>query len=689
MRILKGWLATMLCLPFALHAAEGMWTLDNLPMKAIERETGFAPDAGWVSKVMQSSARLGNGCSGSFVSKDGLVLTNHHCVRDCIQQLSTAKADFNKDGFLAKAKADELRCPALEINRLEEISDVTAKVDAATKGTTGEAFVNARKAAIASLESACTGADQTIRKCEVVTLYQGGRYSLYRYHRFDDVRLAFAPEDAIAFFGGDPDNFNFPRFNLDMALLRVYESGAPATLANYFPFNAKGAVAGEATFILGHPGSTQRGLSVAQLQTLRDMVLPQSLMLSSEYRGYLSRYRMEGAEQSRIATDDLFGVENGLKARKGMLEALQDPEVFAYKQRQETELRAFVDNNAKLKASSGKAWDDIAGAQTIARNLYWELRLLEGGAGFYSNYFAKARAIVRAAQERAKPNAERLEEFSDARLPQLEQQLFSTAPIYPEYEKATLSYSLTKLREYLSPDHPMVKAVLGKDSPETVAARLVEGTKLGDLEARKALWAGGQSAVDASNDPFIALAKLLDAPSRALRKTNENEVKAIETQSASKIAAARFVLKGTSVYPDATFTLRLSYGQVKGWEEKGKPVAPFTTFGGAFERETGADPFALPKSWFTAREKGGLNLSQPFNFVTTNDIIGGNSGSPVINKDAEIVGLVFDGNIRSLGGAYWYDERSNRAVSVHAGAIIEALRKVYGAGFLADEISAR
>ena len=687
MKMFRAWLAATLLLPLAAFAAEGMWTLDNLPTKAIEKSTGFAPDAAWVGKVMKASARLGNGCSGSFVSKD--VLTNHHCARDCIQQLSTAKADYIKDGFLAKARPDELRCPALEINRLEEITDVTAKVDAATKGKSGEAFAKAKKAEIASLESACTGADKGTRLCEVVTLYQGGRYSLHRYHRFEDVRLAFAPEEAIAFFGGDPDNFNFPRFNLDMSLLRVYENGAPAKVSEFFPFKPEGAKEGEATFITGHPGSTQRGLTVEQLAFLRDFSLPRRLMASSEYRGYLSRYRMEGEEQSRTATDDLFGVENGLKARKGQLQALQDAEVFAAKQKQEDELRRYVAKHPKLGKETAAAWDEIAKAQTVARNIYWERLMLEGGAGFYSAYFGHARTLLRGADERAKPNSERLEEFADARLPQEEQQLFSTAPIYPELEKAALTFSLTKLREHLSPDHPMVKAVLGKDSPETVAKRLVDGTKLGDAATRKALWTGGKAAVEASNDPFIELARQIDAPARSLRKIHDDEVKAVESKNASKIAAARFAAKGTSVYPDATFTLRLSYGQVQGWLLNGKAVPAFTTIGGAFDRETGADPFALPKSWFKAKDSGALNLAQPFNFVSTNDIIGGNSGSPVINQNAEIVGLVFDGNIHSLGGAFYYDERSNRAVSVHAGAINEALRKVYGAGFLADEMSAR
>ena len=676
-----------LLLSHSALAAEGMWTLDNLPVKAMQKEIGFAPDKAWVSKVMQSSARLGNGCSGSFVSPEGLVLTNHHCIRDCVQQLSSEKKDYIADGFLAKKREDEKRCPALEINRLEEITDVTAKVDGATQGKQGEAFAKAQKAEIAAIESTCTGDAKATRKCEVVKLYQGGRYHLYRYHRFDDVRLAFAPEQATAFFGGDPDNFMFPRYNLDMGLIRVYENGAPAKVAQFFPIKPAGAAEGEATFITGHPGTTQRGLTVAQLATQRDLVLPQRLMLASEWRGLLTRYSAEDKEQARIAQDDLFGIENGLKARKGMLEALQDPEVFAFKQQQEDALRAYVNKNPKLKKDYGAAWDEIAKAQTTLRNIYWEHRMLEVGGGFSSQYFEHARTLLRAADERAKPNADRLEEFADARLPQVEQQLFSEAPIYPEYEIVTLAFSLTKLREYLSPDHPVVKAVLGKDSPETVAARLVKGTKLGDLATRKALWADGGKAVAESKDPFIALAKLIDAPSRALRTTYDNEVKAVETANAGKIAAARFAMLGTSVYPDATFTLRLSYGKVKGWTEKGKPVAPFTTIGGTYERETGSDPFALPKSWHTAKAK--LDLAKPFNFVSTNDIIGGNSGSPVINRNAEIVGLVFDGNIRSLGGAFWFDERSNRAVSVHSAAIVETMRKVYEASDLLNEMGVK
>ena len=671
-------------LPLSVHAAEGMWTLDNLPNDTMQKEIGFSADAAFVQRLMQASVRLENGCSGSFISPNGLVLTNHHCIRDCVQQLSSKRKDYIADGFLARTPAEEKRCPALGVSRLEEIADVTTQVNAATEGKTGEAFAKAKKAEIAALESACTGDAQTSRTCEVVTLYQGGQYHLYRYHRFNDVRLVFAPEQDTAFFGGDPDNFNFPRYNLDMGLLRVYEAGQPTSVTQFFSLKPAGATEGEATFITGHPGTTRRGLTVAQLATQRDLELPARLMLASEWRGLLIRYAAEDKEQARISQDDLFGIENGLKARKGMLEALQDPEVFAFKQEQESKLKAFVAKDAKRQKQYGEAWAEIAQAQTTFRNIYWEYRLLEDAFGFASAHFEHARTLVRAAEERSKPNAERLEEFGEPRLPQLEQQLFSEAPIYPEYEKVKLAFSLSKLREFLSPDHPLVKAVLGTESPETVAEKLVDKTKLGKLATRKALWAEEGKAVAQSQDPFIVLAKLVDGPARAVRDRYDNQVKAVETANAGKIAAARFAMLGTSVYPDATFTLRLSYGQVRGWEEKGKAISPFTNLGGTFERATGAYPFALPKSWHAARSA--LDLNTPFNFVSTNDIIGGNSGSPVINRDAEIVGLVFDGNIHSLGGAFWFDERRNRAVSVHSAAMVEALRKIYKADFLLDEM---
>jgi V8-like Glu-specific endopeptidase len=677
--------AALFAAPF-VHAAEGMWTYDNLPLDAIQKASGFRPTPAWTQHVMQSSARLAGGCSGSFVSKDGLVLTNHHCVNSCVQELSSAQNDYIKTGFLAKKREEEQRCPATEINRLDSITDVTALVNKATAGKSGEAFSKAQKAEKSRIEAECADKDKAKSRCEVVELYQGGAYHLYQYKRFQDVRLAFAPELAIAFFGGDPDNFNFPRFDLDMALLRVYEDGKPATVQHFFPFSKSGAEEGQLVFTSGHPGSTQRGLTTAQLAFLRDFALPQRLFVASELRGLLNQYRSQGSEQNRVAQSDLFGVENSIKARKGQLEALQDPAVFAYKQKQEAELKAFIAKSPKLKANVGTAYQDIEAAQTVLKSMYWQYRMIELGQGLDSEYFDFARTLVRGASEKTKPNGERLREYTEAALPQLEQSLFSTAPIYPDYEKVKLTFALTKLRELLGVDHALVKKILGKESPEAVAERLVKGATLAEVETRKKLW-NDPALLAASTDPFIVLARAIDGEARALRSRYETEVEAVQNKAAEKIAAARFAMKGTSIYPDATFTLRLSYGVIKGWQGLNGAIAPFTKIAGAFERHTGFDPFALPESWLKAQ--GRLNGEQRFNQVSTNDIIGGNSGSPLINASTEIVGLVFDGNILSLGGAYWFDERVNRTVSVHSGAILEALANIYGASHLVDELKGR
>ncbi|MDB5987271.1 MAG: family peptidase [Nevskia sp.] len=675
--------AAMLAVAVSAHAAEGMWTLDNLPKKQMQTQYGFAPDQAWTAHVQRAAVRLAGGCSGSFVSKDGLVMTNHHCVNDCVQQLSSAAKDFIKDGFYAKELKDEKMCPEIELNRLDAIIDTTARVKQATAGLSGEAFSKAQKAEKSKIEAECVAGDKDKTRCDVVELYHGGLYHLYKYHRFQDVRLVFAPELTMAFFGGDPDNFNFPRYDLDIGLLRAYEDGKPAVVADFFPFSKSGAEAGEMTMVVGHPGATQRGLTLTQLETLRDLALPQRLFFGSEYRGLLTRFREESAEHDRIAQHDLFGTENSLKARKGMLEALQDPEVFAYKRKQEQSLRTFVAANAKLKADAG-AWDEITRAETVLRNNYWPYRLIEVGAGFNCKYFEYARTLVRGAVEKQKPNAERLREFTESALPQQEQELFSTAPVYPDFEQVKLAWSLTKLRELLGADDPFVQKLFAKESPDAMAARMVKTTQLGDAALRKLLWQGGADALAKSDDPFIQLATAVDPDARAVRKLIEDAVEAPENKAAEKLAAATFAKEGTSVYPDATFTLRLSYGEVKGWEEKGKPVAPFTDIAGAFTRNTGYDPFKLPDSWLAAKDK--LNGAQRLDFVTTNDIIGGNSGSPMINRNAEIVGLVFDGNIDSLGGAFWFDERVNRTVAVHSGALLEALDKVYGARRIVDEL---
>ncbi len=670
----------------AVHAAEGMWTLDKLPAKDLQARYGFTPEAAWVQHAQRSSLRLAGGCSGSFVSPDGLVLTNHHCVRECVQQLSTAQKNYVADGFYAKEQKDEVLCPTIELNRLDQISDVTARVKQATSGLQGAAFSKAQKAEQSKIEAECVGSDKDHTRCDVVELYHGGVYDVYKYHRFQDARLVFAPEEGIAFFGGDPDNFNFPRYDLDIGMLRAYEDGKPAKVADYFPFSKNGAEEGELTMVLGHPGGTDRLLTIAQLERSRDIDLPSRLLYASEERGMLNQFATESAESARTSDADRFYLENSIKALKGEQQALLDPEVFNFKRRQEAELRTFVNASAARKAKYGKTWDEIAAAQSVYRNIETRWKFIEGRRGFQSDYFLYARMLVRGAAERSKPNPERLREYTESALPTLTQKLFSNAPIYPEFEKLKLGWSLTKLREWLGADDATVRQVLGKEAPELMAKRLVEATRLGDPAVRKALWDGGQAAVDASTDPFILLAKQVDPEARALRKRYEDEVEAVEKKNAELLAQARFDKYGTSVYPDATFTLRLSDGVVKGWNEKGTPVKPFTEIAGAFDRATGFDPFKLPDSWIKAKDQ--LNGAQRFDFVTSNDIIGGNSGSPMINRKAEVVGLVFDGNIESLGGDYWFDERVNRTVAVHSGAIVEALRKVYGAERIVKEIEA-
>ncbi|WNG47306.1 S46 family peptidase [Archangium minus] len=662
-------------------ADEGMWTYNNFPAAKVKEKYGFEPSQQWLDKVRLSSAKFGYGCSSSFVSPNGLVMTNHHCARGCIQQLSTAKKDFIANGFYAKTQAEELQCPALEVSQLVQITDVTDQLNTATKGLTGKQYADKLKAEMASLEKACTtGADV---RCEVVTLYQGGKYNLYKYQRFQDVRLVFAPEHAIAFFGGDPDNFEFPRYDLDVTFVRVYKDGKPAKIDNYFKWSDKGAQEGELTFVSGHPGRTSRGLTVAQLEFLRDVTLPKQLFKLSEIRGMVTEFQNRGAEQKRISTNLLFGVENGLKSMKGKHEQLLDKNFFAQKVAAEQELRKKVDADPKMKTKYGAAWDEIARAQDTFRNIRKDYEAMEAG-GINSQLFSLARTLVRYAEESTKPDAERLRGFNEANLPMLNNQLMSKAPIYPELEIAQLTFSFTKLREELGPDHPFVKKVLGKESPAALATRLVKGSKLADLKVREQLSKGGKAAIAASKDPMIQLAALIDPDARAIRKTYEEQVEAVVRKNSELIAQAKFEVYGTGIYPDATGTLRLSFGAVKGYMEDGKKVEPITQMGGTFDRHTGEDPFALPKSWLAAKKD--LTATTPMNFVTTNDIIGGNSGSPVINKDAEITGLVFDGNIQSLGGDYGFDESVNRTVAVHSEAIVESLKKVYKADRILEEL---
>ncbi len=665
----------------AAHADEGMWTLNNFPAAKVKAKYGFEPKQDWLDHVRLSAVRIAGGCSASVVSPDGLVMTNHHCARGCVQQLSTPQLDLVKNGFFAKAQADEARCPNMELNQLVEVTDVTRRLQDATKAVPAEKFSEVQKAEIARIEKDCATSDDV--RCDVVSLYRGGRYDLYKYRRLQDVRLVFAPEEAIAFFGGDPDNFMFPRYDLDVSFVRIYGAdGKPMKMDHHLAWSAAGARDGELTFIVGNPGGTSRTQTVAQLVHDRDVSLPAALVRLAEARGLLTEYQRRGPEQKRHSQGALFGVENGLKALKGRHDALADPAFFGALSKAEEDFRKKVAAKPALRKAWAGAWDGVAAAMAKSKQYRKEHGALERGPS--GDLFGLARAFVRWAEESQKPNEQRLSEYTDSRLPQLKRKLTSPAPIYDELEIAMLTFSLTKMREDLTADHPAIKKILGQKSPEELAKELVAGTKLKDKKLRDELFAGGKEKVDALKDPMLELARLFDADAQAIRKKVEDEVDGPLKKSAELIAKARFEIYGQSTYPDATFTLRITYGQVKGYQQDGREVKPLTTLGGAFERHTGREPFALPKSWLDAKAK--LNPETPFNFASTNDIIGGNSGSPVINKDAEVVGLVFDGNIQSLGGDYGFDEATNRAVSVHSEALLEALDKVYGARRLVEEL---
>lgn len=667
-------LAATLCVVSAPALAdEGMWTYDNFPAAKVKEKYKFAPDQKWLSRVQLGSARLARGCSGSFVSKEGLVLTNHHCAQRCIEQLSTGEKDLIKNGFYAKDGKDELRCPNTEINQLVSITDVTARITKATEGLSGQAYNDRQKAEMAAAEKECAKSDA--ERCDVVTLYNGGQYHLYQYKRFQHVRLVWAPEFAMAFFGGDPDNFMFPRYDLDMTLLRVYEKEKPARMDVFLPWNAQGAKEGELTFVSGHPWRTSRLLTVAELEYQRDVSTPWFLGFARELRGLVTMYQTRGDEQKRHSNGLLFGIENAIKGRQGRFEALLDPTLMRQKAAEEKTLRDAIAADDKKKAAYGAAHDEIAKAVTAQRALRKSYTMVEAAYGFRSDLFQHARTLLRLADETAKPDAERLREFNDSNLPSVKQGILSPAPIHNELETELLTWSLTKLREELSPDHAVVKKVLGLKSPRELATDCVNGSKLGDVKVREALMTGGKAALDASTDPMVALARLVDGDARAVRKQYEDTIESVIKKNSELLARARFEVQGTASYPDATATLRLSYGSVEGYVENGVRVNPLTTLGGAFDRATGKDPFALPQSWLDA--KGTLDLATPFNMATSNDIIGGNSGSPVVNQKGEVVGLVFDGNIQSLGGEFGFDPAVNRTVAVHTAAISEALRKIY------------
>jgi len=695
-RILTPALLVLLALP-ALCAApparadSGMWTFHDFPSELVSRQHGVDIDKAWLDRVRTSVIRLSN-CTASFVSPDGLILTNHHCSESCLDEHSTAGQPLVKNGFLARSRDQELRCGTQVADVLMGTENVTAQVDAALRGLDDKAANDTRKKTLTQLEQACEDGSRRAAggplKCESVTLYQGGQYWLYKYHRYDDVRLVFAPERAVAAFGGDPDNFQFPRWCLDMSVLRAYgPDGKPAHTPGFLTFKPEGPEASDVVFVAGHPGHTDRLLTVAQLLELRDVFLPRWLQRASELRGRLIQFGKGGAEASRIAEDPLNGLENSIKVRRGQLDALLDDRLLSAKRAEEAALRARLAEDPPLAATTGDPWADIARAEGVHRELELPYTWIELGAGFNSALFNYARTLVRGAAERARPNTERLREYRDAALPRVARRLGAPVPVYPELEKLTLSFSLERMREWLGPDAPIVRQLLVRDSPDMLAARLVDGSKLADPAVRRQLWEGGAAAVDASHDPMLELARGIDAEARAVRKRYEDQVEAPVDAAAEKIARVRFKVFGISEPPDATFTLRLNVATVQGWKEGGVMVEPFTHTARLFERATGQDPFRIPDSWLAV--KGQLDPATRFDLSTNNDIIGGNSGSPVIDAHARVVGLVFDGNIHSISGDYWYDAELNRAVAVDPAIIFEALRKVYRAQELLVELGAK
>jgi hypothetical protein len=665
-------------------ADEGMWTFDNFPSAKVKAAYGVTVDQAWLDHVRGGAVRLSSGCSASAVTGEGLVLTNNHCVADCAQTLSAAGRDYFTDGYQALTRSDEKTCSGMQAEVLAQITDVTERVQTAGRGQTGQALVRARTAVTSTIEKEACGADQARFRCQVVDLYHGGLYKLYKYRKYSDVRLVFSPGFTAAFFGGDPDNFNFPRYDLDCAFVRLYEDGKPASTPDHLKWNAAAPKAGDPVFVAGNPGGTDRQLTASQLDFQRTLALPVVVSQYSELRGRLIRFGEESAEHKRIAGDLLFGLENSYKVYWGRLQALDDPAFMAKKRLEEADLKAMAKAAAaKLGPDFGDPWAVIDKAQAAAQDLYVANRMIERGPSG-SDLFSFARDLVRAAQERTKPSPERLPGYSDSQLPLLQKEVLDPRPTYPDLEQVTLEYWLSKSREYLTADAPGTRLLLGKDSPEQLAARLA-ASKLGDPALRKALWDGGLKAVQASDDPMIKFVLKIDAEARRLRTAYDEQVTGPTTAAAEKIAKARFAIYGTSIYPDATFTLRLSYGKIAGWTYRGVTVPPFTYFSGLYERATGQDPFQLDPRWAAAKDR--LTPTTVFNISTTNDIIGGNSGSPLIDAKGEVIGAVFDGNIHSLGGDYGYDGTLNRSVAVSTAAISEALRKVYGADALASELA--
>jgi hypothetical protein len=682
-RAISVGLALILGTP-VMDANEGMWLFNDPPRKILKEQYGFEPSDEWLEHVQKSSVRFNSGGSGSFVSEEGLVLSNHHVGADSLQKLGTAEKNYLRDGFHARTRHEELRCHDLELNVLMSIEDVSERVKSAVKPemNADQAFA-ARRAVMAEIEK--ESLDKTGLRSDVVTLFQGGKYHLYRYKKYTDVRLVFAPEQQAAFFGGDPDNFEFPRYDLDICFFRAYENDQPAKVRHFLKWSDKGPSENELVFVSGHPGGTSRSLTMDELEYKRDVQFPFSLETLHRAEVMLNVYSARSEENARRAKDTLFGVQNSRKAREGGFAGLLDPQLLNKKRSDEEKLKEAFKKSSKYEPALA-AYDKIAAAQKLIRENALQYNMLERGLGFGCELFDIARTLVRAADERPKPNGDRLREFRESARESLELQLFSEQPLYDDFEQIKLADSLTLLTEKLGFTKPIVQQILAGKSPRDRASELVLGTKVKSVETRKQLYKEQPDFFRKSSDPMIQLVLLIDESARAVRKTIEAQDE-IKRQAYGEIAAAKFALEGSSSYPDATFTLRLAFGQAKGYEENGQKIPYQTTFAGLYERAAehrDQPPFDLPPRWI--QRKQALDLSTPYNFLSTADIIGGNSGSPTLNKNAEFVGIIFDGNIYSLVLDFIYTETKARAISVHSRSITEALRKVYDAPELVNEL---
>lgn len=663
-----------------VHADEGMYLFNELPREVLQEEYDFDPSQQWADDLRLSSVRFNSGGSGSFVSSNGLVLTNHHVASDTLQKVSTKKQNLIRDGFLASSLEDEIKAPDLELNVLMEIVDVTKRVTAAvTSKDDPEAAAKQRQAAFNTIES--ESFEATDLRSDVVTLFGGAQYHLYRYKKYTDVRVVWAPETAAAFFGGDADNFEYPRYNLDATLMRVYEDGKPAKIDHFLQWSETPVAADDLVFVSGHPGRTQRIFSVEALEYLRDHRLPFVLDFLRRKEILFQQYRLESEEAARRGRDELFGIQNARKAYTGMLLGLQDPRTIADRRGRQDGLVAAATANAELQPLAS-AWQEIAEIQQAKADQ------LPRSVSLRSEVFQLALSILLLAQEDQKPNDDRLAEYTDASRDSLLNRLTSTAPLYDDLQRVELADEIALLLERRGMSDPLVVEILAGRSPHQVAAEIIDGTQISDPEQRRALIDGGLDAVKLSNDPAIGLAKLIEPEYRRLRSTDD-QLSEREKQAYAKIARVITAIEGTTGYPDATFTLRLAFGTVKGYTENGKFVEPTTDFAGAFEHaeeHQGQEDFELPETWMKAKEDGKIDLSTQLNFVCTADIIGGNSGSPVVNRDGALVGLIFDGNIQSLTSDYLYTDQQARAVSVSGVGIRQALRTIYNAKDLADQL---